>query len=241
MVSRTTAHTLLWGTTTISYTLRHSPRKTVGIHVRPDASVEVTAPTGSALEAIEGILRRKAAWITRKQAEMRARPPVTPAYRYVSGEAHLYLGRPYLLEIVPGPKSAVMLAGAHLCVRTPDPSNPRSVSTALARWYRQEAERVFAEELAAAAGVVRPLGIAAPAAIRIRPMKTRWGSCTSKGSITLNLRLIHADRALIEYVLVHELCHLAEHNHSKAYYRLLDRALPDWRARKQRLNTTGIP
>jgi predicted metal-dependent hydrolase len=72
-------------------------------------------------------------------------------------------------------------------------------------------------------------------------MKSRWGSCTAKGVITLNLRLIQVERSLIQYVVVHELCHLREHNHSRAYYRLLDQALPGWRERKQRLNAAPIP
>jgi predicted metal-dependent hydrolase len=87
---------------------------------------------------------------------------------------------------------------------------------------------------------VLALGIVAPPSVRIRRMKTRWGSCTAKGVITLNLRLIQVQREMIEYVLVHELCHLREHNHSPAYFRLLDRALPEWREWKRRLNSTPI-
>jgi predicted metal-dependent hydrolase len=226
--------------TAIPYTLRRSQRKTLGIRVRPDASVEVTAPAGATLAMIDGVLQRKARWIVRKQAEVRAGPPV-PAARYVNGEAHPHLGREYLLDVAYGSTPTVRLDGAHLCVQTPDPASPRATAAALTTWRRQEAAKVFAEELKAAADRVRPLGIVAPPAVRIRQMQTRWGSCTSKGSITLNLRLIGANRELIEYVLVHELCHLAEHNHSKAYYRLLDRALPDWRARKQRLNAAHLP
>lgn len=225
----------LYGTTTISYELRFSRRKTLGIHVLPDASVRVTAPARTSLAAVEGVLLRKAPWIVRKQAEMRAHPPISPP-QLVSGETHLFLGQPLELCVQHGLRSVVAVEGACLHVQTPQPADPQAVAALLERWYRGQAQAVFAEELARAALRVQPLGILPPPAVRIRRMQTRWGSCTSRGAITLNLRLIHFERVLIEYVLVHELCHLAQHNHSPAYYKLLDRALPDWRQRKQRLN-----
>jgi predicted metal-dependent hydrolase len=231
-----TSNTLLYGETAIAYTLRRARRKTLGIRIRPDGAVQVAAPVGAAQGAIEEILRRKAPWILRKQAEVRARQEAAPALRYASGETHFYLGRPYVLAVTPGAKQKVGLGGANLCVQAPDPHDARAVAAALERWYQQAARRVFAEVMGTAAARVQPLGIVAPPDIRIRRMKSRWGSCTAKGVITLNLRLIQVDRALIEYVAVHELCHLREHNHSAAYYRLLDQALPEWRARKRQLN-----
>jgi predicted metal-dependent hydrolase len=229
----------------IGYTLRHSRRKTLGIRIKPDASVHVTAPLGATLGAIEEVLRRKAAWILRKQGEVRAYQPPVPPRRYVSGEVFLYLGKPLRLHVEGGagapPKGLVTVEGLCLRVQTPTPGDAQAVGALIERWQRRAAEQVFAEELAAAALKVLPLGIIAPRTLRIRRMQTRWGSCTAKGVITLNLRLIQADRSLIEYVLVHELCHLREHNHSPAYYRLLDQALPDWRARKKRLNATPLP
>ena len=158
-----------------------------------------------------------------------------------SGEIHLYLGRHYRLWLEKARKTAVALDAGSLRVQLPTPTDPQAVAALLETWYRREAQKVFAEELAAAGRRVAPLGIVPPAAVRIRRMSSRWGSCTSRGAITLNLRLIQADRALIEYVLVHELCHLLQHNHSPAYYKLLDRALPDWRARKKRLNAARLP
>ena len=236
-----TTHTLLYGTTTITYELRYSRRKTLGIQVRPDTSVRVTAPAGAGLPAIEGVLQRKAAWIVRKQAEIARRPPAAAPHQYTSGEIHLYLGRQYRLMLEKHAKASVTLDAGCLRVRSPTPTDPQAVAALLAAWYRREAQKVFAEELVAAGRRVAPLGIVPPAAVRIRRMASRWGSCTSRGAITLNLRLIQADRALIEYVLVHELCHLLQHNHSPAYYKLLDRALPDWRARKKRLNAARLP
>lgn len=236
-----TTQSLRYGTTTITYELRYSRRKTLGIQVRPDTTVRVTAPAGAGLPAIEDVLQRKAAWIVRKQAELAARPPAAAQLHYTSGEIHLYLGRHYRLWLEKARKAAVALDAGSLRVQLPTPTDPQAVAALLETWYRREAQKVFAEELAAAGRRVAPLGIVPPAAVRIRRMTSRWGSCTSRGAITLNLRLIQADRTLIEYVLVHELCHLLQHNHSPAYYKLLDRALPDWRARKKRLNAAHLP
>ena len=228
-------YSFAYGATTIPYELRFARRKTLGIRVLPDASVRVTAPQGAGLPAIEAVLLRKAPWIVRKRAEVAAYTP-PPPYRYVSGETHLFLGRQVQLNVEKGPKKAVVLTGCRLCVQTPDPADATAVAALLDRWQREQAEIVFAEELAAAARRVLPLGIVPPPQVRVRRMKARWGSCTARGAITLNLRLLEVERSLIEFVLVHELCHLLEHNHSKAYYALLDRALPDWRGRKKHLN-----
>jgi predicted metal-dependent hydrolase len=72
-------------------------------------------------------------------------------------------------------------------------------------------------------------------------MRARWGSCNTKGLITLNQKLIHLDPKLIDYVIMHELCHLVEHNHSKRFYSLLAVMMPDWNDRRQRLNETWMP
>jgi predicted metal-dependent hydrolase len=227
----------------IEYELRRSRRKTLGIQVRPDGSVRVMAPAGASLPAIEEVLQRKARWIVRKQAEVAAYRSAAAPLRFVEGETHRFLGREYCLRIEQGSgqgKGSVKLEGPYLRVRAAGAGDAQAVARLLEGWYKQQAHIVFHELLATAHEKVLPLGIVPPTSVRIRRMKTRWGSCTAKGQITLNVRLIQVERELIEYVLVHELCHLREHNHSPAYYRLLDVALPGWRAQKRRLNSTPI-
>jgi predicted metal-dependent hydrolase len=236
-------HLLRYAGGEITYELRRSRRKTLGIHVRPDGSVRITAPAGASLPAIEEALQRKAGWIVRKQAEVATFRGAVDPLRFVEGATHRFLGREYCLRIETGSeteRSSVVLEGPYLRVRTAGAADAQAVARLLEAWYMQQANAVFHEMLVGARERVLALGIVAPPSIRVRKMKTRWGSCTAKGAITLNVRLIHLQRELIEYVLVHELCHLRELNHSPAYYRLLDQALPEWREWKRRLNSSAI-
>jgi len=122
-----------------------------------------------------------------------------------------------------------------LYVWTPDKSNTAGVRQLLDGWYDKQAQRVFRERLVATFPRFQPLGIPQPK-LTIKPLLARWGSCTAAGAISLNLKLIQVPKTCIDYVIIHELCHLIEHNHSGRFYRLLDRMLPDWAERRRRLN-----
>lgn len=112
--------------------------------------------------------------------------------------------------------------------------NPEAVRVALNDWYRGRARIVFGERLAAIASSLRWMREAPP--LRLQVMKVQWGSCSPGGRLTLNPHLVKVPRECIDYVLLHELCHLKEHNHSKSFYRLLERQLPQWRRKKERLD-----
>jgi predicted metal-dependent hydrolase len=158
----------------------------------------------------------------------------------VSGETHLYLGKQYRLKVEAAPGQGIKLSRGRFFIATPEPANTAAIKAQLDAWYRAKAEIVFAQQLAACLQRVAVVGITAMPDLRIRTMQKRWGSCTEAGVITLNLKLIQAPKLLIDYVIIHELCHLKEHNHSAAYYRLLDRTLPQWRERREALNQVKV-
>jgi len=228
-----------YGTTTIQYDLHFALRKTLGIDVHPDLSITVTAPQGSDLTDVSARVKKRGAWILRQQREFELYLPLVPPRQYVSGETHRYLGKQYRLKVVAGDVEQVKLTRGRLFVYTPDPQQRKQVQTLLTAWYRDHAQRVFTERLEACFPRVAKYGLAYPE-LEIRQMEKRWGSCTAEGKILLNLRLIQAPKALIDYVVMHELCHLQEHHHGAAFYALLDRAMPDWRARRQRLNELDV-
>jgi predicted metal-dependent hydrolase len=228
-------HVISYGNTEIAYDLSFSRRKTLAIHVYPDGRVSVRAPEGSRLETIAGLVARRAGWIVRQQQRFSSYPPAVAVPReYISGESYRYLGRQYRLKVLDGAPEQLALGRTEIYV-TARNQEPQRVQRLLERWYRAEARRVFSERLAACWPRVAHLDCAFPV-LNIRRMKTRWGSCGRSGRILLNLRLIQAPIESIDYVIVHELCHLKEHNHSKRFYALLDTAMPDWRERRQRLN-----
>ncbi len=224
-----------FGQSTISYRVRFAARKTLAIDVYPDQQVVVTAPEGSEPAAIEALVHKRGRWIRRQQQQFAVIMQPEPPRAYVSGESYRYLGRQYRLKVQDGEPKEVRLGRGLLTVTLADGTEPPQVQRVLEAWFRDAAHRIFHERLAACYPRVERLGIPYPA-LAIRSMKTRWGSCSRPGLITLNPRLIQAPRDCIDYVILHELCHLKEHNHSKRYYALLDQVLPGWREQRTKLN-----
>ena len=232
----TDQHSLDYGSSTIRYELSRAARKTLEISVHPDLRVTVTAPEDSEMDRIEDKVKKRARWIIKQQQQFERYLPHLPPRQYVSGETHRYLGRQYRLKVVDSVPEQVKLSRGYLHVDTRDKTNTQKVQQLLDEWYRKQARRVFAEQLQACFSRVEHLEVPYPE-IAIRAMKTRWGSCDGVGKITLNIKLIQVPKVYIDYVIAHELCHLKEHNHSKHFYRLLDRVMPDWERRKSELDT----
>jgi len=230
-------YTVQFGTTPICFDLLYSERKTFSLHVYPDSTVEVDVPHGTDYPRVEDFVAHRGPWILRHLRALQSfeHPSVTLPRRYVSGESYRYLGRQYRLKVVQDSVERVVLSRGWLTVGTPEPDNRSRVQSLLTTWYRTHAERVFQERLDACYLKVELLGIPKPS-LSIRPMKSRWGSCSGKARITLNLKLIQAPRSLIDYVILHELCHLKELNHSRGFWALLDRVLPGWERLRDELN-----
>lgn len=209
----------------VEYRIRYRRRHTIGLYVLDGGRVEVRAPVNYPSRLIERFVVERSDWLQRTLAYRRAHGPVATHYR--SGAIHLYLGEPLTLDLRPGSRPLVRRQGGHLVIHHRR-SDEAGIARLLRRWYHQEADRLFpalldrwypAMELAAA-------GIPA---LRVRAMRRRWGSCSRKGGINLNLWLMRAPEACVEYVVVHELCHLREFNHGPRFHALMDALLPDWR------------
>lgn len=229
-----TQHKIDYGTTQIGYSLEYADRKTLGIKVRPDRSVQVIAPIDSSLSVIEDKLLGKAAWILKQQDFFLSFYPKTPSRQYVSGETHLYLGRQYRLKFHESNDQRVKLYSGYIHVYTPYKSDKVQIEKQLKDWYEEKAAIHFTELFQQNIFRSKPFYTGIPT-LHYRWLKKRWGSCTQKGQIILNLELIKAPKQCIEYVIIHELCHLAHFNHSLAFYQLLEKVYPDWGKIKQRL------
>lgn len=223
-----------YGNTLIDYNLEFADRKTLGIKVYPDKSVNVLAPQESSIEKIREKIKNKASWIVKQQDFFLSFHPLTPARKFISGETHLYLGRQYRLKLHESSDVSVKLAGGYINVHVKNTNDKKSIQKHLKQWYKQKAEFHFNqlfEELKPISGSFYDKY----PRLTYRWMDKRWGSCDKNGKIHLNLELIKTPKKCIEYVIVHELCHLKYLNHSNSFYTLLESVYPDWKGTKDRL------
>ena len=225
----------------IDYEIRHRPRVTRRIHLEINnaGDLRVVAPRRMSRRAIHKTLQQRAGHVARFLIKARARQRDLPEYFYTSGEKHLFMGRRYPLEILGsrGTRGTVSLADECIEVMVPEPAYDK-IRNKLENWYRQQAQQHFAERLTVysqaapwTAGELPPM--------RLRRMKRTWGSCSSKGVITLNPHLVKAPAECIDYVIAHEVCHLREHNHGKEFYVLQEQLYPGWRDAKALLTAGG--
>ena len=217
------------------YELFYTDRKTLGIKVYPDTSVKVFAPIDTDLPIIEQHLKAKRKWIEKQQRSFRSYLPATPARQYIGGESFLYLGKQYMLKIETSTAEEVKLYQGRLVVKTLNPEATH-IKKLLQQWYIARATILFNKLFEEQFYLFKRFGLEKPV-LQIKKMEKRWGSCTPQQKIILNPELIKAPVACINYVILHELCHLVHHNHSKAFYRLLENFMPDWQKYKQLLET----
>lgn len=231
-----------FGNTTILYEITRSPdRNSISVSVHPDGAVTVDAPKGTRKTRIAEAVQAKKVWILNQQEHfrrlMRARTK-----RFVSGESFLYLGRQYKLLIIDESNdeiSSVRLFRGHIEIRPSSGLEQENhvalIRTMLIDWYREKALSRLEHMTQRYA---RSLGVAVES-VKVREMRRRWGSASRMGKITFNWKIILAPKRLVEYVVAHEVCHLKYDDHSKEFWRLLERAIPDCERRRLELAVNG--
>ncbi len=239
MQTNNSTRSLVYGNRHIDYHIQHTDRKKLRLTVTPKGQLQVFAPLGADPEHVARLVHEKAAWVFRKLRHVQDFHPLPTPHNYLSGETFLYLGRQYRLKVHADTLSPAKLRGKFLNVTVPDKTDTKAVEASVQRWYRTRANDIFPRYLEQAKAIAMRHGIPEPT-LTIRRMSTRWGSCTAQGRITLNLALIQTPIHCIEYVIMHELCHLKHHNHSKAFYSLLTRCMPDWQQRKALIDKIAL-
>lgn len=227
----------IYGDEWINFDREPRPHATsrVLIKVHPDCRVVVSAPEEADDQAVLTAVKKRGRWIYRQLRNFRKQLEYITPRKYISGESHYYLGKQYLLKVIEEPaglQRVKMLRGKlEVSLRQKSPEKVRQL---LIDWYKTRAKDVFAKRLEAM--LEQALWVNAPPQLRILTMQTQWGSCSPNGRLTLNPNLVKAPRECIDYVILHELCHLAEHNHSERFYRLMGQVMPDWEKIKKRLD-----
>ena len=219
-----------YGNTEIDFEVTQRNRKTLEINVLPDQRVTVVAPFDASHDDIRDRVIKRADWILKQKQYFAQFPPSQPEREYVPGESHLFMGRQYRLKFIDGDELGLKIDGDLLLVA--GTRDPEMTAKLIDDWYRTVAKLIIKELIEAN----WPKMSSGPLpGFRIQALQKRWGSCSPKGNLLFNYQLVKAPKSCIEYVVIHELCHIFEQNHSPKFFELLNKYLPTWKDRKQRL------
>ncbi len=232
--SKSKGCSIKFGREQIRVALSLRERKTIRISVHPDKTVTVNAPKGVKRHTILSRVKDRAPWIIKQKNYFERFQPLLTQRQYISGESHYYLGRQYRLKVHKNSEKNVKLIGRYIHVYTPHVNNSSQVRQLLCDWYKRHAEAIFSRRVEFYAKVIERLNVVYPK-INVRHMKKRWGSCSKSRAIALNAELIKAPLQCIDYVIMHEICHLKNSSHDNQFYKLLKKVMPDWKLRKERL------
>jgi predicted metal-dependent hydrolase len=230
-----------FGTRTIGYAIKRSSRRsTVSIAIDPAEGVLVTAPRPTTVERLDRLIHAKAPWVIERLKRASDLPPAPAGREFVSGETFLYLGRQHRLRLDLGeaPRPLRVKDGwLHLPIPHSLPETHRAafVRAAVLDWYKVRAARRLKARVKLWAG---KLHLKEPELILVEPRK-RWGSASASGAVRLNWRIVQAPLTLVDYVVLHELTHLAYPNHTADFWSFIGRVMPDYEERKARLRSLG--
>lgn len=214
-----------------------SIRRTASLHI-VGGDLQVRIPEHLEDERVAAILQQKRPWIRGKVAELKRVPTHRPK-ELVSGESFPYLGRHYRLKVQEGHQVGVCLSGGYLraTIRPTEQGEKREtrIQQYLQSWYRSRALERLQEKTSRYA---QQIGVS-PAAVSVRNFRSRWGSCHKRGQVVFNWNIIKAPHSIVDYVVVHELCHLIHPNHSKEFWLLVKESLPKCQEKKDWLKING--
>lgn len=223
----------------VAYVLMRCRRKTIGMRIS-SAGLTVRIPLTESVGWVETVLEKRAGWIVQKLAEWKDKKPAQPAWR--AGGILPLLGKPWEVTLTSAGQVRMVRAEANsqagstqLSLSISPVITPEQIELGVMSWYRDEAMACFQERVALYAN---KLGVAVPQ-LRLSYAKTLWGSCNARGVIRLNWRLIQKPLELVDYVVAHELAHLIEMNHSRAFWQVVENIYPNYAIARKQLRHTG--
>lgn len=220
-----------------TYDIVRCARKTLGVVINPDGKVVVRAPYSTGQSRIDDFVEHFTPWAFKHLARCKQ---ACPSRAFVTGESLPYLGKKYKLKVVAGEAGALpVLTGGRILVYVAaglgDELQRETVRQTLAWWYKEQARQIMTlrvEELAGRLG-------ARPAAVKVKRQARRWGSCTARGVINLNWQLIMVPSEVLDYVIIHELCHLKVHGHQREFWEYVAQTAPDYKKLRKWLKVHG--
>lgn len=219
---------------TVAYTLKRSPRRrSIGLRV-DHRGLTVSMPSRAPESWLQEVLRERADWVVEKLDGWQARQPLEQLWS--DGASIPFLGELLSLRVVTGVSGATVQHDGELRVALRGEADPARIEKTVTLWYRRQALSLFAERVAHFA----PLLGVAPTDVKLTTARTRWGSCTARGTVRLNLQLIKLPHHLIDYVVAHELAHLIEMNHSAAFWAKVASVCPDYARCRSELKAVAL-
>jgi len=210
------------------FRLTRSNRRTLALHIR-DGYVEVRAPFGLPEHRIQAFIAKKEKWIETKLAESISRVKRRESFSLSYGDDIRYRGKLYRITEMHGDKRG--FTGS--CLYIPPDLSSGQIKSYCTDILKMQAERLFPYVARRYIGLMA----VSPAGFRVSNAKTIWGSCSAQNRINISWRLIMADDGVIEYIIVHELAHLKELNHSARFWAIIESYIPDYKARRERLHS----
>lgn len=221
----------------ISYEVVRSRRTTADIVIERDGRVLVRAPQSIPDERIEDMVETKRYWIYKNLAEWRDLNATRVLREYRNGEGFLYLGRSYRLLLVADQEEPLLLKGGRFCLRRElvDQGSIPAAQAAFRDYYIARGQDLISQRVAYYAPKV---GVT-PRAIDVRELGHRWASCSPSGNLAFHWKCMMAPPTIIDYIVVHELCHFHYLDHTDAFWNEVDKIMPDYRERKEWLKRNG--
>jgi len=227
-----------YGTTRLAFDVIYKDRKNMEISIEPPHKIIVIAPTGTTEEVILKKVRQKAKWLIGKLFTFKNMQTQKIMREFVSGESFMYLGRNYAMQIIVDQTikqpEVKLFRGKFVVTASSKAEAP--IKGAMEAWYREKTKEQIEERIK----YYQPYLDKVPTAIKVKEQKKRWGSCTSKNELLFNWRCAMAKAHALDYIIVHEMCHLYYKDHSKAFWELLASIMPDYEVRKEWLKNNGI-
>ncbi|MBI2858853.1 MAG: M48 family metallopeptidase [Chloroflexi bacterium] len=221
----------------VPYEIVRSRRRSMCIEVQTCGKVVVRVPLKTSGACIGRFVIAKGDWIARHFARV---PKSGPGKQYLDGETFPFLGKPYSLKVLHnGHLLQAAVHGEQLVVSCPAgryaSQGPPAIKAILSAWYSGQAKSILLPRVAEFATT---MGLS-PSRARVRTQRYRWGSCSQNHSLNFNTKLVMAPPEIADYVIIHELCHIREHNHSKKFWDTVERFDPDYRRHRRWLAANG--
>jgi hypothetical protein len=237
----TAGNSIVYEGLTIPYDITYSPRRnSISIVIHHTKRVEIKAPSGTPASFIHGLAGKKVTWIVKRLALLDSVTEIQVERKYHDGEVFYFLGTPVTLSVTGASATGgIRCDDGHLVVNIPGslpgPDLVHYTRKLVQDWYRDQADRIIGGKILEFAIT---LGVEPPT-FRLRNVRRRWGSCNHKNHLNFNLRLIMTPVDLVEYVVVHELCHIRHKNHSRKFWESVREVMPDYLERRGRLKREG--